>query len=217
MKELIFSRYKTLSTLFISMCLSIFLLMVRMKLTLSFQFIFLVWNLFLAFVPFMVTLYLSSKQDLSKLQLALTFLAWLLFLPNAPYLITDLIHLQLSIGKLFWLDALVISSFAINGLLCYLNSIKDMKAILQEHVPKKWVTLGFHFVPFLAAYGVFLGRFLRYNSWDILHQPFRIALDSLLILVNPVTHYKIWLFTIVFGGFLYLINKLHLTSDKRNW
>ncbi|MCB0470421.1 MAG: DUF1361 domain-containing protein, partial [Flavobacteriaceae bacterium] len=83
MKELIFSRYKTLSTLFISMCLSIFLLMVRMKLTLSFQFIFLVWNLFLAFVPFMMTLYLSSKQDLSKLQLALTFVAWLLFLPNA--------------------------------------------------------------------------------------------------------------------------------------
>lgn len=214
MKELIISRYKTLSTLFVSMCISIFLLMVRMKLTHSFQFVFLVWNLFLAFIPFVMTLYLSRRQDVGKLKLAITSIVWLLFLPNAPYIMTDLIHLQLSHGKLFWLDFLVISSFAINGLFCYLYSIQDMKAILQGHFNRKWINSGFHLLPFMIAYGVFLGRFLRYNSWDILHHPFNIVLDSLMILFNPVTHYKIWLFTIVFGGFLLVIKNIHTKFSK---
>ena len=208
MKELIISRYNTLSTLFASMFLSIFLLMVRMKLTHSFFFIFLVWNLFLAFVPFAISLYVSNKPNTNQYKLAAISGLWLLFLPNAPYILTDFIHLRLSEPPLLWLDALMIASFAFSGMLYYMYSIQDMKSVLLKKFKPKWVKATFYLLPFLVAFGIYLGRFMRYNSWDIVHQPFGILANSLKILINPIVSYKIWAFTIGLGGFLLITQKV---------
>ena len=125
-KTLLFNRFKIISLLSISIALSIVLLMVRMKLTHSFFYLFLVWNLFLAVIPFAISTYLISFPKLKKLGLLIWFSVWLLFLPNAPYIVTDLIHLRLSDTHFIWLDILIVSSFACNGLLLFYLSILDM-------------------------------------------------------------------------------------------
>ena len=202
MKDLLFSRFKILSNMFLGIGFSIFLLMVRMKLTHSFFYIFLVWNLFLAFVPFAITLYLSSKEKSNTYKLFFVLGVWLLFLPNAPYIITDIIHLRLSELHMVWIDILLVISFAFCGILCYLYSIKDMKSILKNHFNEKWTNLLFHLLPFVTAFGVYLGRFMRYNSWDIIHQPINIMTDCVDYIIHPFSHLGAWGFITFFGAFL---------------
>jgi len=128
-KHLFFNRFKTFFLISISMLLSIVLLMIRMKLTHSFFYLFLVWNLFLAVIPFAITNYLVSLPKLNKIGFALWFCVWLLFLPNAPYIVTDLMHLRLHRDYFLWLDILVVSSFAFNGLLLFYLSLVDWELL----------------------------------------------------------------------------------------
>ncbi len=97
--------------------------MVRIKITGSYFFLFLVWNLFLALIPFAISTYLVSKPEISKVRLFLWATVWLLFLPNAPYIVTDLVHLKLHNPFWGWFDVLLLVSFAINGLLLYFLSL----------------------------------------------------------------------------------------------
>ena len=170
-KNLFLSRFKTIALISIAMVLSIFLLMIRMKLKHSFHFLFLVWNLFLAVIPFAITNYLLSSPKLNKIRLAVWFGVWLLFLPNAPYIITDLIHLTVSYGSYVWLDILVVSSFAMSGLLLFYLSFLDMKNVLKPHLKNHFNKYFSILIIYLSSFGVYLGRFLRYNSWEILSNP----------------------------------------------
>ena len=132
-KQFIFNQFKLYYIITISLIFSLFLLMVRIKLNHSFFYLFLVWNLFLAMVPFGITAYLTSKTNIKKINLTLWFVIWLLFLPNAPYIITDLIHLRFGSDSYLWLDILVVTSFACNGLLLFYLSMMDMKNILTTY------------------------------------------------------------------------------------
>ncbi len=203
-KLFIFNRFKTLSVLIASMLSSIILLMVRVKLTHSFHYLFLVWNLFLAVIPYAVTTYLVSLPKVNKLSLALWFGVWLLFLPNAPYIVTDLIHLRLSETKLIWLDILIVTSFAFTGLLLFYFSFLDMMTTLGHYLKRKVVSFLIPPLLVLSAFGVYLGRFLRYNSWEILSNPKFLFEDIILILLRPFSHPDAWLFTLLFGAFLNL-------------
>ncbi len=184
------------------MTLSIVFLMIRMKITHSFFYLFLVWNLFLAVIPFAITTYLLSNPKLNKLGLLVWFGAWLLFLPNAPYILTDLLHLKVSDSHLLWLDILVIISFALNGLLLFYLSLSDMKAILGTFINKKKANPIITIILFLCGFGVYLGRFLRYNSWEILSSPKYLLIDITNIALKPSAHQEAWLFTMLFGLFL---------------
>ena len=209
-KHLIFNRFKIISILTALMMFSIVLLMIRMKLTHSFFYLFLVWNLFLAVIPFAISTYLISLPKLNKIGLFLWFSVWLLFLPNAPYIVTDLIHLKLSNSHLIWLDVLVVSSFAFNGLLLFYLSVLDMKNVLQPHLKKTVLHYGLVIILFLSSFGIYLGRFLRYNSWEILSNPKQLFIDIFNIAIQPNANKEAWLFTILFGAFLnigYLVFK----------
>lgn len=199
-KQHIFSQFKTFALLSVSIIFSIVLLMIRMKLTHSFFYLFLVWNLFLAVIPFAITTYLTSLPKLNKFVLVFWFLAWLLFLPNAPYIITDLLHLKISNTHLLWLDILVISSFAFNGLIAFYLSVLDMASILKGRL--KHLNSLIIFILFLCGFGVYLGRFLRYNSWGIVQDPIALFSDILEIVFYPGQHTEAWLFTLLFGAFL---------------
>jgi uncharacterized membrane protein len=118
-KQFIFKQYRLYSIVTISLIFSVFLLMVRIKLNHSFFYLFLIWNVFLATIPFVITSYLTMQPNIKKMKLILWFGTWLLFLPNAPYIITDLIHLRLNPDSYLWLDILVVTSFACNGLLLF--------------------------------------------------------------------------------------------------
>ena len=203
MKHLFLSRFKIFSLISISILLSIFLLMVRIKLTHSFYLLFLVWNLFLAVIPFAITSYLVSLPKLNKIGFVLCFGIWLLFLPNAPYIVTDLIHLRFNESYYIWLDILVVTSFVINGLLLFYFSLFDMKQFLKFYLKNanisNYATI---IILFLSSFGVFLGRFLRYNSWEILSNPKYLFIDIINIVIKPFSNKEAWLFTIFFGIFL---------------
>ncbi|MFS4482113.1 DUF1361 domain-containing protein [Hyunsoonleella sp. 2307UL5-6] len=203
-KNLLSNRFKTISVLTVSILFSILILMIRMKLTHSYFYLFLVWNLFLAVIPYTITTYLVSIPKPNKLWLVLCFGVWLLFLPNAPYIITDLLHLKISTTASLWLDILVILSFAGNGLLLFFLSVSDMMAILKSYLNHTKITYVIFTICLLNGFGVYLGRFLRYNSWEILSNPKYLFVDIFNIILKPFQNIDVWLFTFLFGLFLSL-------------
>ncbi|SHG50134.1 DUF1361 domain-containing protein [Winogradskyella jejuensis] len=203
MKRFLVKKYDTLSVLISAICMSGLLLILRVKLNKSFFYLFLVWNIVLAIVPYAITMYLSSVK-LNRLKLILWFCVWVLFLPNAPYIITDLLHLRVSNSYMLWLDILVILSFAGTGLLLFFLSLNDMRLLLNLHFKKLQTKYLMTVIVFLCAFGVYLGRYLRYNSWEILSKPQRLFSDILEMITNPFNNSEAWLFTFGFGIFLYV-------------
>jgi uncharacterized membrane protein len=202
LKTLIQTKFKTLSLITIALTFSVIILMIRMKLNKSFFFLFLIWNVFLAIIPYAITMYLSTKPNLSKLKFMFWFLGWLAFLPNAPYIVTDLIHLRSGNANLLWLDILVVLSFALSGIFLFYLSISEMQNLVSHQFKKAPVNALTTIILFLCGFGVYLGRFLRYNSWEIISDPKYLILDVVNILITPFQNTEAWLFTLGFGTFL---------------
>lgn len=209
-KSFVVTRFEILFTIFMVASVSLFLLMLRLKITNSFFYLFLVWNLFLAAVPMIVTFYLSHKKQLNKYGVAVWFLVWLLFLPNAPYIVTDAIHLRLSSTDIIIFDSFLIGIFAFAGLLFYCVSMRDMEHVLRQFVSPKKINLGVRILPFLVGLGIYLGRFLRWNSWDILKAPQILMTDIFEIIRFPLEHKVAWVTTLGFGIGLQVIYRLFL-------
>jgi uncharacterized membrane protein len=149
---------------------------------------FLVWNLVLAWVPlvFALAAYACARGGSSVASFAFGVL-WLLFFPNAPYLLTDFIHLRETPTTPLWYDALMLASFAWTGLLLGYASLYLMQMIWERAVGVlSW--LGVVAVLALASFGVYVGRFLRFNSWDALVRPRRLAQVIHANLANPLQH-----------------------------
>jgi len=149
---------------------------------------FLVWNLFLAWVPLVLALaaYASASRRATAATVAFGVL-WLLFFPNAPYLLTDFIHLRESPAAPLWYDALMLASFAWTGLILGYASLYLMQMIWERAVGTlSWV--GVVAVLALSSFGVYVGRFLRFNSWDALLRPVRLARVIHTNLESPLQH-----------------------------
>lgn len=140
-------------------------------------YIFLAWNLFLAFIPFWISAWLK-KQEAPKIKHTPLLFAWLLFLPNSPYIVTDLFHLKERAGIPLWFDLALVCSFAIIGLLLLFKSIIDMISVAKRIFSKTWIKYFLPFLFWLVAFGLYLGRYLRFNSWDIASHPLRLAKSS---------------------------------------
>ncbi len=189
----------------VSCCL---LVILRFFITSNPYYFFLIWNLFLAAVPY----FLSQVLESGYLQkFSLVFIgSWLLFLPNSFYVITDLIHLKNSSLPVY--DGFMIFSFA---LLCTglgFQSMKKMSNYAKMIFPKGNPETFKIPVLFLCSFGIFLGRFLRYNSWNILNKPHLLFTDCLNFILYPLAHIKVWAFTIGFGlmltGLYYIYLKM---------
>ena len=202
LKTLIQAKFKTLFIVTLALSFSVVILIVRMKLNKSFFYLFLIWNVFLAIIPYTITMYLNSITNLGKLRLGIWFLVWLAFLPNAPYIVTDLIHLRIGNGSLLWLDVLVVLSFALSGLFLFYLTIIDMQKIITSNFIRIPIGATTTVVLFLCGFGVYLGRFLRYNSWEIISEPQVLISDVINILLSPFQNSEAWLFTMGFGSFL---------------
>jgi uncharacterized membrane protein len=205
LKTFLFDRFNIWFPLFSLTVFSIFLLSVRLKITHSFFYLFLVWNLFLAMIPFFISTYMKNQKQIKKFKMCFLLIVWLLFLPNAPYLLTDFIHLRLSPLEWIGFDSLMISSFAITGLAFYVVSVQEMKQLCFKHFNQKIVLKSLIILPFAVSFGMYLGRVLRWNSWDILHNPLRLFMDVFTIITNPIENMEAWAFTIFFGLFLKLV------------
>lgn len=166
---------------------------------------FLIWNLFLAWLPLISALFLwalhQSAPRLHLLQWPL-LLGWFLFFPNAPYLMTDFLHLTERQQVPLWYDLMLIFSFAWNGLILgflALWIVQDLLATQYNRLVSLFVVCS---TLILSGFGIYLGRFLRWNSWDAIFNPQLLAADILPRLIDPFAHPRTLAVTLLFSTFL---------------
>ncbi len=193
---------KTYQTLLASLVFCGFLLTCRVLFMRELNFVFLAWNLFLALLPFVFSLRLKQQRPagLNVLKGALC----LLFLPNAPYIITDLFHITHAGAGLLWFDTLLIASFAWAGMLCYYHTLAHIERFMNSLWEARLVWVAISLLNFISAFGIYLGRYLRFNSWDIASQPFHLFYRITHILVHPAQHLEAWGVTFFYGLFLFM-------------
>jgi uncharacterized membrane protein len=198
-----------LSTLF-GIGLSLF----RIFYTGKFMFLGLSWNLLLAFIPYAISNTLVRRIDWieNKWKFSMMVFGWLIFIPNSFYIITDLFHLEQHDYIPLWFDLVLIFSFAWNGLLLGILSMRQMEKIWQA----KWKgdeLLFIYPVMLLNALGIYIGRYLRYNSWDIISDPFDLSGDIIYLLIHPIRNRFDWSMIFCFSVFMTL---LYLSFKKIN-
>lgn len=176
---------------------------------------FLVFNLRLAWIPFIaaaLAYMIRRKQTAFRVVMPICVLIWLIFFPNAPYLLTDFQHLAYKDSAVpLWFDVIILVWFAWTGLLLGIASLYLMQEIVAD-VISSWAGWLFAIgVTTASSIGVYLGRFLRWNSWDLLHDPIPIAADMYAIVRHPIANLPTYVFTILFTLlFLFIYLTLHL-------
>jgi uncharacterized membrane protein len=170
-------------------------------------FLFLNWNLFLAFIPWALTSFTILRVNIQKSKILLPLLLgfWLLFFPNAPYVLTDLFHLRSGASMPVWFDLLLILSFAWTSLLFGFLSLWDIEFILRQKIKRPPAPLISAVLLFIGSFGVYLGRYLRWNSWDLITKPLHLFSDIGERLMNPLEHQSAWGMTFFMGLFLNML------------
>jgi uncharacterized membrane protein len=139
----------------------------------------LLWNLFLAWLPLLFALWACGEYQRPPQRRRMWFFwtmgfVWLLFYPNAPYICTDLIHLTARIQHDYWVDLVIVLMCALTGLVLGFVSLFLMQSAMADICgrPASWVFVAL--VAYLSGFGIYLGRFLRFNSWDVISKPFEL-------------------------------------------
>ncbi len=148
-------------------------------------YMFLIWNLFLAWIPYLAARRFERlhERQSSGFSLIFLFCIWLLFLPNAPYIITDFLHFRHKPPIPLWYDLILLFAFASTGLLLGLLSLHKVHQVLRKRFSSLWTNSLVLGSIGLSGFGIWLGRFQRWNSWDVFARP-----DALLVdLVNTLT------------------------------
>jgi uncharacterized membrane protein len=170
----------------------------RAELTGSLHYAFLIWNLFLAWIPFIIAyiIYVTAiRRRWLYFVIPIIALLWLIFFPNAPYILTDFQHLSYAGGEIpIWYDVILLIWFSFTGLFLGMVSLFLMQEIVRREFGR-WIGWGFVIVvAFLSTIGVYMGRFLRWNSWDVLRNFSDMAQFTFYYLVNPTPR------SLVFAG-----------------
>jgi len=174
------------------------LLVFRMLYSGSLGYMFLAWNLFLAWIPYALSLFFSQYRQRQPWKQAVLLVSWLLFFPNALYIVTDLVHLQGESNMPWWYDAVLVFASSFMGIVLAFISLRKAELYLQGLFRPRQVNVLMALILFLGSFGVYLGRFQRWNSWDVLNNPVALATDIATKMINPVDHYKVWAITVLF-------------------
>ncbi len=186
---------------------SVFLVIARMAYSDSQQYRGLIWNLFLAWIPFVlayIAYALSWKRTLLYISIPVFALLWLAFFPNAPYILTDLQYLnRAAVEAPLWFDIILLIWFSWTGMLLGLISLYLMHEIVQRNFGRwpGWIFV--LIVSGLSSAGIYVGRFLRWNSWDILQNPSELAMDILGLAIDPSL--RLLAFTTLFAVFFLFV------------
>lgn len=157
---------------------------------------FLWWNLALAWVPWVLSVPLAvARRPWTALPLVL---GWLVFFPNAPYLVTDFVHLRPRPPAPLWLDVLLLGSFALAGCALGWLSLANVHRALERVLPRHGAWAVIAAVLALAGFGVYLGRFLRWNSWDVVVEPVPLLRSATLALFDP----RALAYSVAYAGFI---------------
>lgn len=190
--------------LLLSIAFSMSLLLVRYRFAPTLDYNFYPWNIFLAAIPYVISTQLGKLTKINLVAIVL-LLAWLLFFPNAPYIITDIFHYEQRLPIPYWYDLILVISAAWNGLILGIISLLNVQKFLAQHLKPFWVTICELLSLLLCSYGIFIGRFLRFNSWDIVTDPRVLVYSSAHHVLVPQNYQKLWVFTLLFAVMLGLI------------
>lgn len=198
-------------SLFLSTCLSVSLFLLRIIGSGTNRYGFMLWNLFLAFLPLVLSEWLVRRLRASpwlRWQNIVLTMCWLSLLPNSFYMITDLVHLQTSGEINIMFDTVIMVSFIFNGLvLGYMSVYQIHRELLKRLSPKRTHVL-VATVMLAVSFAIYLGRSLRWNSWDILTHPTGLLFDVSDRLIHPISYPEAFLTTTTFFlllGAMYIV------------
>ena len=165
---------------------------------------YLIWNLFLAWVPYVLSVY-CIKKGAPLIRTVPLFLLWILFFPNAPYLATDVIHIGLSwpTSHAGWYDSLVFFFFGWLGVIIGTVSLRAIDIFIHEKTAAWKAELAIIGISVLASFGIYLGRFERWNSWDIITRPLTLVRNPHALSANLGHTVSPFIFVPVFTAFIY--------------
>jgi uncharacterized membrane protein len=191
------------SLIYISL-LALALSIYRILVTHTDKYWFLVWNLILAWVPLVFAWLLhrrTPKGIFWSWRNFVLMIVWLLFLPNAFYLITDFIHLQSTSGISLMFDVVLFSVYGWCGFILGYSSLLLVHQATYKRFGLKahWLAVG---ALLLSGFAIYLGRYLRWNSWDIITNPFGLLFDVSDSIVNPSVNSLSLGTTLLFFAFL---------------
>ncbi len=206
--------------------LSVAFLGTRYGFTGSMRYRFLLWNLFLAWVPYgcAVALAYLEMDDIvegqtrcKRRRFTWKILAalWILTLPNAPYILTDVVHLMNGRRPFpWWFDAGLVLSFAMTGCFLAVASLRIMhdRVLRRSGQLVGWVFVGF--VSALCGFGIYLGRFLRFNSWDVLTEPWRVLHAVAMRVLNPLDHPRSAGVTLMFAALMFVCYAVFFSASR---
>jgi uncharacterized membrane protein len=186
---------------------SVALVIARMAWTGNFRLTFLVWNLFLAWLPLIFALLAheryqnGARQDWRFAGMAGT---WLLFFPNAPYIFTDVIHLTYGPYGHFWVDLTLILICGFTGLVLGFVSLYLMQSVVARMYGRAASWFFVVAVAGLSSFGIYLGRVLRFNSWDVLIKPVKLYHGINHWASDPLASANSFAFPVLFATFLFI-------------
>lgn len=175
----------------------------RMVVTGSTRFGFLLWNLILAWLPVAAALwFIPTGRSRRPLLSMFLLIVWFLFLPNTFYILSDFIHLR-STGDINVLyDVVLLFSYAVLGFGLGLVSLGVMHSWFRR-IFSRIVSASFIYgTIFLCSFAIYLGRYLRWNSWDIVTNPLGLLVDISDRVVAPLDHPKTLSTTFIFFVFI---------------
>jgi uncharacterized membrane protein len=200
-------KFKIPNSILYLLGLAVLLNILRVILFGNTSFIYILWNILLAFVPFFISSILilnTNKSNIIKPVFIIGFIFWFIFLPNAPYVITDFIHLGRIHAVPIMYDIFLLFTSASAALLMGLYSLSHMEKMLLLKFPKKVTNILIAIIILFTSFGMYLGRFLRFNSWDLFISHNSIAFGIWNALSNPNNLMNIYSYTILFFIFIYV-------------
>lgn len=200
------ARYRVAWSLVLVSALACGMLVARVGWSGRRTFLFLGWNLVLAWVPYTVSLVharLARGPQRRWGLLAAATAIWLAFFPNAPYLVTDLVHLKPRPPVPHWYDVGMLATFAWAGIFLAVYSLRNVHRAVERHVGSVagWLFVGT--TAGLAGLGAYMGRFLRWNSWDLAYRPHQLAPEFARRAIQPLEHPRLYGFSLVVGALLF--------------
>ncbi|MEJ5309779.1 MAG: DUF1361 domain-containing protein [Anaerolineae bacterium] len=191
----------------ISSALCVGLYVTRVFIGRTWDFYSMLWNLFLAWVPYLSSvwaMHLHERHPRRWWALLVPFAITLAFFPNAPYIVTDFLHLWARPTIPLWFDIGMLATFAWTGIVLGVYALKLMQEIVRAWVGR-WLSWGFVLIVLgMSGMGIYLGRFLRWNSWDLVLQPKAILYDIAVRLRYPFGHLSTYGVTLMFAALMFV-------------
>jgi uncharacterized membrane protein len=192
--------YRKYAAIAIMLAFSFIIVQYRVEQTGIHIFRFFWWNLLLALIPYLMSEVMGNAV---WRKVTLGF-ATVLFLPNAPYMITDLFHLRARAEFPLWYDTMLLFWFAAVGVVLFYLTLFNLEKAIGRHF-NGWITqLSIVIICFLNGFGIYLGRFLRFNSWDLMSNYDDLAESVLDRIINPSVHTRTLGVTLLYGVTLLL-------------